>query len=142
MHEIISDIIGILVLFSWLIFSFFLLFVFRLSKYNRQKFIKILSSSLMYKNTNFKVIAANNRKALNRIKPIRKGLIYPCMTVSAAIFFLWLMSGEYLKNVPKSIFMFTILAVWLAFLTIRTIEYYLEVINMRIENELMGTKNE
>jgi len=136
------NIIGILVLFGWFILSFFLVFVFRLRKYDRQKFIKILSSPIMYKNTNFKAIAANNRKALNRIKPIRKKLIYPCIIVSVAILFLWRMSGEYLKNVPKSVFMFTILAMWLAFLTIRTIEYYLEVINKRIENELIGNENE
>lgn len=142
MHEIMINIIGILILFSWLTLFFFLIFVFKLGKYDKQKFIKILSSSWMFKNTNFKVIATNNRKALNRIKPIRKGLIYSCVIVSAAIFFLWLMSGEYLKNVPKSIFMFPILAVWLAFLTIRTIEYYLEVINTRIENELIENENE
>ncbi len=142
MHEIMINIIEILILFGWLTLFFFLVFVFRLGNCDKQKFIKILSSPLMFKNTNFKTIAANNIKALDRIKPIRKGLLYPCMIVSAAIFFLWLTSGEYLKNIPKGIFMFTILAVWLVFLTIRTIEYYLEVINTRIKNELIGNENE
>lgn len=142
MHEIISNIIGIVVVSGWLIFSVGLFFAFRLSKYDRQKFIKILSSPLMYKNTDFKTIAANNRKVLNRVKPLRKELIYPCTMVSAAMFFLWLMQGKYLKNVSKSIFIFAILAVWLGFFTVRTIEYYLEVINRRIENEIIGVNNE
>ena len=138
MLEITSNIIGLLVLVGWLIFSFSLAFVYRLSRCDRKKFIKILSSPLMYKNTDFKTIVAKNRKALNGIKLLRKEYIYPCVVASVAMFILWLRHWEF----PKSIFIFVILALWLGYLTIRTIEYYLDVINKRIENEIIGNNNE
>jgi hypothetical protein len=137
-----SNIIGLLVLLGWLIISFCLLFAVRLSKYDRQKFIKILSSPLMYKNTDLKTIATNSRMALNKIRQARKSIIYICITGSVAFFILWLMSWVYLKNLPKSLFVFCILTFWLAYMVIRTIEYYLKVISTRIENEIIGANDE
>ncbi len=136
------NIIGLLVLFGWLIISFCLLFAFRLSKYNKQKFIKILSSRLMYKNTDLRIVAANCRVGLNKIGQAGKGFIYICITGSVVFFILWLISWVYIKNLPKSLFVFCILILWLAYTTIRTIEYYLKVISTRIENEIIGAKDE
>ncbi len=133
----------IFVLLSGVIVILFSIFAVRVSKYQRQKLINTLSSSLMYKTKDFKSIIANNSTALTKIRQIKKELIYSCIIVSIAMLSLWVLPDDLLKNFPKSISPFVLFEVWIVCAAVLILEFFLKTINERLDNEIVGgQKNE